>query len=381
MPRTPSSLCSPAGGAAGSPTPPAPVSTSVQAHERTIVALADDAHERSITHIHAVDRCISEVRNREADRVDAHALVTFPVESVQAIDGVDDALYGAAGEVVAEHVDADLLVGRPEVRDRDLDTLDGARVAERRPAPRTLDDGLAAGRRVVHPLAGVVREHVVALVVHHLHALHRRIDVERLVQGAQHEIPVEVLHAAGRVDDEDDVLAVDRDAADGLVDAALESRAEALHLLRQALLRGRETALEDVRDRRVLRRGRVAVLEVAEPRAQMRELVALGRQDFRLARELAIQDLALAADGEELLLELRDDAVELLLRVLEGAHVARLRHDDEQDDGAEAAADDVQEGEAERLDLAALGARPRLAHGQSFAGLIMDPEVFCASCQ
>ena len=164
-----------------------------------------------------------------------------------------------------------------------------------------LADGLAAGRRVGDPLARVAREHVDPLVVHDLQALHPGVGVEHLVHLLAHRRPGEALHAARGVDDEDDVLAVHRDAPDRrvgrpLVGLLLLLLLQALHLLAELLLRRQQAPGDDVLDLgQLLARG-VPALDAREVALQARHLEPLLRDLLLAAPQVAVEDGRLAAD-------------------------------------------------------------------------------------
>ena len=97
----------------------------------------------------------------------------------------------------------------------------GTGVAEREPVAHPFHHQLALRRRVGQPASAVRGEHVGALVAHHLPALDGRVGVEDFLHLPDRQRPRVVGHAARGVDDEDDVFAVDRQAADGEVVSSL----------------------------------------------------------------------------------------------------------------------------------------------------------------
>ena len=101
------------------------------------------------------------------------------------------------------------------------------------------------------------------------------------------------------------------------------------------------------------------------------------RELLALAHQLAGEDGGLAADLEQLALQPRDAALQVLARLLDGPRLAHADEGEEEDDGPEPAADAVEEREAEDLDVAA---RPA-PHGQSFEGVMNEPRVTMASFQ
>src|SRR5690606_27466870 len=183
-----------------------------------------------------------------------------------------------------------------------------------------------------------------------------------------------------RVDDEDDVFAVDRDAADlVLVDRRAIVREEPLHLLGQLLLRLREAPGE-------LRRDLGVVLAVHHLRANPRELPLELRDDRLLALHLiehlitlALHDLRVLEDVLELLLVAHEQLLELGPAFLDPNRLEHLRDHQKQDHGSESAADAVDERKAHRLRLTAITFSH--AHGQSSAGASIEPPVLSASSQ
>ena len=185
---------------------------------------------------------------------------------------------------------------------------------------------------------------------------------------------MELLHAARRVDEENDVLAVDGNAADlVLVDRRPIVGEQAPHLLGQGLPRRREAVLLGL-ERGILD-GEHLRPDALETRLQVLgghlvDAHALGRRHF-----VAAHAIGLAEYFVELLLVLDDQAVEIALGLLEPAGLAYANQQKEQDHGAESAADRVEERHAEDLELAAA------SHGQSSEGAIIEPPVRIARSQ
>src|SRR5690606_26475126 len=328
-----------------------------QRDERAAVALAKHAHQGCITRggdeIPAHDLVV----DRERHRVNPHAPALRRVRAVRAIDLPDDGVDRPLREVVAVDVDRYALLGIVEGLDRLENALARRGVRERVPVTQRVDDRLARRGRIRHPLIAIALEEVLALVVHHLYAVNRGVDIERLADLLLHAIPRVLPHAAGRIDHDDDVFAVDGNAADlVLVDRRFVIGEQALHLLGQLLLRLREPAGELGRDLRV-------VLPIEHLRADAREL-ALKLRDRELLeldlvddrRELAPHDLRLAENVLELLLIADHQALEIGLRLLEADRLEQLRDHEQQDDRTEAARHRVEERQAHRVELAALSA-------------------------
>ncbi len=202
--------------------------------------------------------------------MDPHPSLAVAAPGIEPVHLADDVVNGGAGELVAEDIDRDPVVRVGKGADGPGDALDRARVREDAPRAQPRNDRLAAAGRVRDPLAGVLRVHVLAHVVHDLQTLDPWIGVEDLGHLLDHSRPGIVEHGARGVDDEDDVLAVYRDAADhgvGLTSypALLE---EAAHLVSQLLLGGQHAPLEDVLDLGELLAGGILTPNLREIAAQ-----------------------------------------------------------------------------------------------------------------
>ena len=265
-------------------------------------------------------------------------------------------------EVVAEDVDADALVHGVEHVDGALDALHRAGVGVHVPSAHALHDAAPDGGGIRYPLASVLVEHVVAHVVHHLDALHLGIDGQRLPHLLAHQAPSVAVHAAGSVDHEDDVLAVDGDAADGVV-AAFEAEAQQpFHFVGKGLLgasEARQIALAPfgfLLARLLLRQHGVQFL------FRLRQAGERLRQPPVLRGELARQGGGFAFDVAQRRALFVDGFLGILLRRGDGGGIHRLDDHQQQDDRPEAAAHHVQEGEPH------FRHGPSLDHGQSSEG-------------
>src|SRR5207249_4297395 len=196
-------------------------------------------------------------------------------------------------------------------------------------------------------------------------------QAEDLLHDAEVHLPVIAGHAGGSVDEEDDVFAVERNAADVRRARALSAlRGQALHLLGEGLLPGHELALDDVGDRGILAAAGVAALDAAEIAGEARELAALALEGLATPHELAVELIGLPADYVQLLLEEPHLAAQVLAALLEHRGLADRGQHQQEDHGAEAAADRVQEREGEYLEAAAPA-----HYGQSFDGMSSVPPV------
>src|SRR5690606_26584254 len=219
-----------------------------QRHEGPAVAHTDCAHEHGEAG-RRVQLLVDLPEHGECHGVDADAPVALIVDLVAAIDLAYDGRYRAAREVVAVDVQRDLLLGIVEGVDRRENAFARARVGEILPVLYRVDDVLTRRRRIGHPPAAIRPEQVRPLVVHDLYAFDGGIYLERLANLLLHAAPGVGLHTARRIDDEDDVLAVDGDAAHlVLVDRRPVVGEQALHLLREPLLRLRKPSLELARE-------------------------------------------------------------------------------------------------------------------------------------
>ena len=178
------------------------------------------------------------------------------------------------------------------------------------------------------------------------------------------------MHGPRGVDDEDDVFAVHRHAADRRVGdrPPIAQPEQSLHLLGELLLRREQAPLENLAHVRVLLGRRVLAADLGQVAPQSRDQRLLLRQLLDHRRQVALNDVGLAANLEQLLLQTCDQAVQVLARLLDGSWLADLRQHEQQHDGAESAADGVEEGETEALRVAAPASSAH-AHGQSFDGL------------
>ncbi len=102
---------------------------------------------------------------------------------------------------------------------------------------------------------------------------------------------------------------------------------------------------------------------------------SIGSQVGRRGGFVAPHELGLADDVVQLLLILGNEPVEVALGLLETTRLARARDDEQQDDGAEAAANRVEKRHAEHFELAAS------SHGQSSDGASSEPPVRSDSSQ
>ena len=158
---------------------------------------------------------------------------------------------------------------------------------------------------------------------------------------------------------------------------ALALLLQALHLLREPLLRGEEASLHHVLHLRQLAAGLELPAQALEVALEPRHRLAVDGELLALSHQLPGQERRLAPDLVELALQTRDAALEVFPGLLDGLRLAHADEREQQDDRPEAAADAVEEGQAEHLDVA-----PRAPlHGQSFDGVRKDPRVAMASFQ
>src|SRR6185503_14134349 len=299
-----------------SPLAALPVSYDRQRHEGAAVALTDDAHEDREIPAREEIAARHEVHRGKRDGVNANETLAVRVGVVAPIDLAYDGIDRALLEVVAVDIQRDLLVGIVEPVDGGEDALARIRVRERSPIFQRVENRLPASRRIGNPFVPIALEHVLAFVVHDLDALDGRIDLERLAQLLLHAAPLVLLHAAGRIYQENDVLAVDGNAADLVI---LDRRPivgqQPLHLLRQRLLGRRETVLLGLQrrifDAQHLRADALELgLQILD--AVSVDLHFVGRRNLLVAHALGLAD-----DLVQLLLVLGDQTVEIALGLLE----------------------------------------------------------------
>src|SRR5688572_28884250 len=132
--------------------------------------------------------------------MNAHPALAGRVLTIDEVDALHDGVDRRTRELIAEYVDADLLVFGVVSSNRLDDAFDRARIRERVPGAQAFDYRAALLRRVGDPLAAISRKHVRTLVVHHLETFHLRIDVQSFLHLFDHHRPDIVEHAAGRVD-------------------------------------------------------------------------------------------------------------------------------------------------------------------------------------
>ena len=165
------------------------------------------------------------------------------------------------------------------------------------------------------------------------------------------------LHASRGVDEEDHIVAVHRDPADRVgVDATTRPRrlGQPLVGLLQFLVSGEQFVLDDVAHRRLLARGVELAAQCAHVARCTGQIEPLAFQQIDTSLQLPLQHLAVAADGEQLLLQAFDLRLEVLPRALDHERLPELRQHEQQDDRAEPAADHIEERQAEDLGLAPL---------------------------
>ena len=150
-----------------------------------------------------------------------------------------------AREFIAEYVNTDFAIRCPVRVNRVNDAVDRVTVTERPPRSHRADDGLSTPFGVRYPLAGILLEHVLAVVIHNLHTLHLWVYVERLAYLGDGPAPVVLLHATGRIDDKNHVLAVDRYSGNSIVVRRTIVGLEANHLFGQTLLYDIQVAFVD----------------------------------------------------------------------------------------------------------------------------------------
>ena len=142
-----------------------------QPDKTSTVSLGDHSHQRGVP-LPGQRKTTCEIRRQgKAECMNSNATRTGFVAPVESINLADHVVDRRPRKFIAKHVDADLVVGRPESSDGLGDPLGGATVAERLPTGKTLQDRLTTRFGVGNPTAGVAREHVFSHVAHHLDSL------------------------------------------------------------------------------------------------------------------------------------------------------------------------------------------------------------------
>src|SRR5690606_22458696 len=217
---------------------PSDIAPRRQRDEGSAIALTQHSHQRCKVCGRQQLAAGHVVIHGKRDRMDAHASAVGIVRAVLAVDLPHDRVDRTLREVVAVNIERHALLGVVVRIDRLEDALARGRVRERVPVAQPVDDRLPGAGRVRDPLVAVALEEILALVVEDLDTLHRRVHLERLADLALHHVPRVLTHAARGVDDENDVFAIDWNAADLVfVYRRAVIRKEALHLLAELLLR------------------------------------------------------------------------------------------------------------------------------------------------
>ncbi len=184
-------------------------------------------------------------------------------------------------------------------------------------------------------------------------------------------------HARGGVDDENDVFAVDRDPTDdvrrGPCRAVLE---QSLHLCAQRLIRRHQLSFHDIGDSGVLLTRGVLPLYVRQIARQPGKLLPVALQGRDLAVQVPLELRRFATNLVQLHCQRPHLTIEIDAALLELEGLPDLGQHQQQDDRPETAADAVEKGEAEDLDLA-----PPPHQGQSFDGISKVPSVSRDRCQ
>ena len=191
-----------------------------QRDERATIAVTENAHELRETTGGIGNFASGLEKERKTYGMNAHHSIALRIGAINRIDLSHDGIHGATTEFVAKHENADFSVGLPIGANRINDAIHWIAVAEWPPVAHRIDDRLASTRRIGYPFASILLKHVAAIVIHDLNAFDLGIHVERFGQLLNRTIPVELLHAPRRIDNENDVLAIDRNAGNRVVVSA-----------------------------------------------------------------------------------------------------------------------------------------------------------------
>ncbi len=246
-----------------------------------------------------------------------------------------------------------------------LELLKGAQLARRFRIERR-----RAGVSGIH-FSGVLGKHVVAHVVHDLDSLYPGVDLQDLGYLSVDQRPGKSLHGSGRINDEDDVLAVDRDAADGGVrlGPAITGAEQPSLLLAQGLSGLFELPLYDGLGFQGealafahLARARERRLKFGEASADLLELRLILPEFLR-------QGPGFLAHGLQFGAALLDQSGKVGADLLDDHGLGDLDDHQEQDDGAEPAGDHVEKRHVEDVDVPSLPG----FHGRVLLRLMASP--------
>ena len=139
-------------------------------------------------------------------------------------------------KIITENIDTDLLVRGVKGVNRPRHAFYRAAVAVRIPGSQCGYYLPTSTGRIWNPLPAITIKHVITHVIHDLDALDIRINVQGVLDNPQHFVPAGVVvHAAGGIDDENDVFAIHRYPAYGIVNRCRTVGQQPLHFLGQAL--------------------------------------------------------------------------------------------------------------------------------------------------
>ena len=175
------------------------------------------SHECSKTNARVLQLGRSNKLYGEAHCMDAHASLPCTCLGVQPVDGKHDFFNRSARKFIAKDVDGNFLISVIKRPDSLRNAFDRRRVRKRIPVREITQDQLSTSGCIGYPLTRVSRKQVVPHVVHDLNALHVGVDIKCGLHLAEHALPGIGEHRARGIDDEDDVLAVDRNAANQLI--------------------------------------------------------------------------------------------------------------------------------------------------------------------
>ena len=151
--------------------------------------------------------------NRKANCMNAHPPCAVPAYFINTIYCINCSLHVTAAELIPEDIQAYLFVRIIEGIDSRCNTFHGAAVAERFPGAQDDSQLPSGGRECRGSTSPISGEQIISHIIHDLYALYLGIHLQCFPDLFVHQLPRIPLHAAGGVNDKNDVFTVYRNAA------------------------------------------------------------------------------------------------------------------------------------------------------------------------